>query len=321
MVSAPLFSWGQFDFKLRTLLPETEQGLDSVVNYEINMGGYSYAFVRDLLVEELEDLKRCKNLVHLRIILPGNMTEIPSQLWQLSNLTCLELDMFSVEHISDSIGRLKNITRLRLDSEGLQDLPDSLISLSRLDVLSIVSSCRMADSSLSMIKKLSLKALEIHADMWIRDCESFNSLEWIATIKSLEVLSLCNVKVPTGLNKLPNLKVLQIGGVNKLPEDFVEFPSLKIVDFSSCEWLGAIPVNLTTFSAESTVHLVVNDSKKRFLNPSVKVWKKNNSKPKVHWKYGYSSVNRRTLYLMFDYLDEEDQADFDYVTVPSWERN
>ena len=173
------------------------------------------------------------------------LTEIPIEIFQLSNLTELRLGYNQIKVISPEIGQLTNLTRLRLGNNQVSVIPAEIEQLTNLTILSLVNNqVKVVPSQLSQLTNLTKLRL------------SGNQIEVVPAalfqLTKLEILDLADNQIkliPTEIGQLTSLTELKLAGNQFLvvPTEIGQLTNLKLLDLSF-NLIYRIPIHIGNLS-------------------------------------------------------------------------
>ena len=173
------------------------------------------------------------------------LTEIPIEIFQLSNLTELRLGYNQIKVISPEIGQLTNLTRLRLGNNQVSVIPAEIEQLTNLTILSLVNNqVKVVPSQLSQLTNLTKLRL------------SGNQIEVVpaalSQLTKLEILDLADNQIkliPTEIGQLTSLTELKLAGNQFLvvPTEIGQLTNLKLLDLSF-NLIDRIPIHIGNLS-------------------------------------------------------------------------
>ena len=173
------------------------------------------------------------------------LTEIPIEIFQLSNLTELRLGYNQIKVISPEIGQLTNLTRLRLGNNQVSVIPTEIEQLTNLTILSLVNNqVKVVPSQLSQLTNLTKLRL------------SGNQIEVVpaalSQLTKLEILDLADNQIkliPTEIGQLTSLTELKLAGNQFLvvPTEIGQLTNLKLLDLSF-NLIDRIPIHIGNLS-------------------------------------------------------------------------
>ena len=173
------------------------------------------------------------------------LTEIPIEIFQLSNLTELRLGYNQIKVISPEIGQLTNLTRLRLGNNQVSVIPAEIEQLTNLTILSLVNNqVKVVPSQLSQLTNLTKLRL------------SGNQIEVVpaalSQLTKLEILDLADNQIkliPTEIGQLTSLTELKLAGNQfpVVPTEIGQLTNLKLLDLSF-NLIDRIPIHIGNLS-------------------------------------------------------------------------
>ena len=214
---------------------------------------YRYGF-NYLLTKSPDDLKKStlRSLIEGTSIKLSNceLSEIPSLLYEFTNLTKLDLSSNNIKKIPAKVKAFKNLEVLNLSDNNLVELDDELTELTNLTKL---------DLSSNNIKKIPAK-VKAFKNLEILNLSDNNLVELDSAFAELTKLKELNIsnnsfrKFPDVLSKMENLEVLIIFNLNILsigesfsvPTDFSKLSKLKELN------LLASDIGISTFCGHFT---------------------------------------------------------------------
>ncbi|XP_062113644.1 disease resistance-like protein DSC1 [Humulus lupulus] len=225
----------------------------------------------------IPSLTRAQNLQYLKLEYCKSLTELPSHLQHLPELTtislsgCSSLDKFpqlpkklkslymsgtSIYEVPSSIEYLTNLEVLLLsDCERLESLPTTLSKLLSLEYLNM-DGC----SNLSRLPEI-LGPMEDLMFLFLNNTAIKTLPSTIENLVNLETLDLRRCRelelIPTSIYQLENLKLLNVSGcmkLNKLPPMSVGLQSLSRLNLSDCSLLE-IPDQLGALASLESLDL------------------------------------------------------------------
>lgn len=192
-------------------------------------------------------------------IVNRNLTDFPTEIFQLKNLKSLDLSKNKLTHLPVEINALTNLSRLVLSSNLLTDtsfcdfknlhlraiylannqlstIPKTILDLPNLDYL---------DLDNNQIQKISREIARLKKMMWLRIGSNLLKKlpKEIGNLSMLKRLDLSNnqlTTLPDSFLQLTNLNRLKLGGnkINALPESFENLSSLKELTIEISEEFG-----------------------------------------------------------------------------------
>lgn len=172
------------------------------------------------------------NLKYLQLRSTENITEIPTEISNLSKLEYLDLDNNKIEKISDEISKSTSLKTLILSRNNLTFIPNSISKLVNLEKLNL-SSNKITNISSHITKLIKLKYLNLANNKQSQQISSE-----ILKLEKLEELDLYGNQlksIPISLFQLNNLKILDLRGnsIEKIPEKISELIQLEELYLSS----------------------------------------------------------------------------------------
>jgi small GTP-binding protein len=168
--------------------------------------------MNDEYKEALERIEKAKKEKSTELHLGGlSLTALPDQLFELSQLTSLDLNYNQLTEFPEEIGKLSQLTKLHLGYNELEQLPSSLVHLNKLEELYIYGNyISRLPKEFSQLKELKVLSLSMN-----RLSQFPGELLEITGLTRLE-LSNNNIKeVPGEISKLKNLKRLSPGNIKE----------------------------------------------------------------------------------------------------------
>ena len=153
------------------------------------------------------------------------LTEIPSEIFQLSQLTKLNLDNNQITKIPDAIKVLSNLQVLDLGGNKITEIPNAITALSNLQAL-ILSVNQIKEIPDAIVTLSNLQTLFLHKNKITEIPDA------IAALSNLQILSLENnqiTKIPDAIAALSNLQYLFLGGnkITEIPDAITKISNLK----------------------------------------------------------------------------------------------
>jgi internalin A len=161
-----------------------------------------------------------------------NLSELPSEIWKLTNLTLLDLSYNQINFLPESIGQLTNLTSIHIRDNQLNAIPESIGQLTELTSIHLSSN-------------------------------QLNSLpESIGQLTNLTTLYLSNNQLnslPESIGQLTNLTSLYLGNnqLNTLPESICQLNHLILFSLSDNQ-LNALPESIGQLTNLTSFHLRYN---------------------------------------------------------------
>jgi len=148
---------------------------------------------------------------------PPQLTELPDSLWQLTQLTSLNLSSNQLTTLPDWLGQLTQLTELDLSNNQLTALPDSLGQLTQLTSLDL-SSNQLTSLPDSLGQLTQLQTLYIKFNLDLKRLPK--SLGNLTKLQSLEITVNKDLSIPDSIGNLTQLQSLKIFGydLERLPE-------------------------------------------------------------------------------------------------------
>ncbi len=187
----------------------------------------------------------------------GNqLTELPNEIWQLSNLTTLNLFDNQLRELPEAIGRLTSLTTLNLSENRLTKLPEAINLLTSLTTLNL--SCNQLRELPEAIGQLtSLTTLHL-SDNQLRELPAA-----IGRLTSLTTLHLSRNKLtelPAAIDRLTSLTTLHLSDnqLRELPAAIGRLTSLTTLHLSDNQ-LTELPAAIGPLTSLTTLNLSVNE--------------------------------------------------------------
>jgi internalin A len=183
-----------------------------------------------------------------------NLTEIPTEVFQIQNLTSLYLGNNQIVEIPDMIAQLKNLEVLHLSRNQIVKIPDAIIQLQNLTWLNL-SRNQIVEIPDAITQLENLTWLNLDNNQIVKIPDTITQLE------NLTWLNLDNnqiVKVPDEIIELRNLKKLDISN-NKITEILKPIKYLSTIehfDFSNNP-LAIFPEILHTSKQEEILNFLL----------------------------------------------------------------
>jgi internalin A len=155
------------------------------------------------------------------------LTEIPSEIFQLSQLTKLDLSNNKITEIPDVIAALSNLQQLDLADNKITEIPDAISALYNLQELDLsrnqITEIPDAIAALSNLQRLDLGSNQITE---IPDALLSHSRSETATLSNLQRLDLGSnqiTEIPDVITQLVNLKrlVLENNPITNVPPEII----------------------------------------------------------------------------------------------------
>lgn len=155
-----------------------------------------------------EALREPERVVHLELR-KDDLTEIPGEIWQFTNLEILDLGKNDIQSVPDSIQKLTHLRVLILEKNELSHFPNALLNLPNLEELYLSGNdIRHLPENIDTLQKLTI------LDMWSTRLED----------------------LPEGIKRLPNLRRLDLRQSYMSQQQF---------DREYTGWLNGVEVLLT----------------------------------------------------------------------------
>ena len=201
------------------------------------------------------------------------IASVPTEIRAFKNLQYLNLSQCPIRILPDWIGEFPNLQTLVLSEMSLAALPASLAQLQNLETLDIGFNLDLKQGFEHIFKLPNLKNLKIDcrdfnltADLknlsklevlQLNDLQNFEELAFVydlPNLKTLELVSGENVKLPLGISKLTHLETftLSVLPLYELPEDFAALPKLK--NFSYVGLYTYILINDTSMALKVNIN-------------------------------------------------------------------
>ncbi len=172
------------------------QEVDSITNY------YKKVTTLDNLKINPDD-----SAAVVKLVLKGKkMTQIPKEIFRLSNLEYLDLSGNKIDSLPKAIGQLKNLKVLILEGNKMEALPEEMYLLKNLQVLRLgKNNIYYMSSKIGQLDQLTI------LDLWNNNVAEFP--DEISNLQHLKVLDLRSVSMNEDqqyqiIKLLPNTKVL-----------------------------------------------------------------------------------------------------------------
>ncbi|MFX1323465.1 MAG: leucine-rich repeat domain-containing protein [Promethearchaeota archaeon] len=199
-----------------------------------------------------------KYLSSLKILILryNQLTKLPNWIKKLDCLEVLNVNVNSLNQLSDSIGELKNLKELLLWQNELNYLPNPIGNLKNLEILNLrLNQIKELPSSIGKLS--SLKELNLHDNqlIWLPDS--------IGSLNKLEILNLswnCIKALPESLGELTKLKTLDLerNELVSLPENIGSLSSLKYLNLSDNK-LKIIPESIGKLTSLQYLNISRNE--------------------------------------------------------------
>ncbi len=207
-----------------------------------------------IALKRIEEAKQ-KNLKKL-VLFKLQLTELPKEIFELSNLTELDLSHNELSSLPESISKLSNLSILELYYNQLSSLPESISKLSDLTELSLGGNeLTSLPNSISRLRNLT--SLGLYGN-------KLNSLpKRFSKLSNLTYLNLNNNflrRLPESITKLINLTKLslKVNGLRSLPESISKLSNLTELDLSHNE-LSSLPEGISNLSNLTELNLWGNE--------------------------------------------------------------
>ncbi|MFV0379769.1 MAG: leucine-rich repeat domain-containing protein [Anaerorhabdus sp.] len=225
-------------------------------------------------ITNIDVVTKVSQLSELRLVSNQKLESIPENLGDNSKLRVLEINNNDlIKSIPDSINNLKKMVFLTIsDNDLITEVPDSLGNLEQLILLKISQSkITKLPEDIGKLKKLETLDLSIEETGLLTELpEGITELENLKNLYVSKNFNVSNIKedsftgiiypitkLPSGLNKLKNLEVLQLDNLmlKEIPEELSELSKLWYLRFDYNEvseipeWISKSKT-LTTLSFE-----------------------------------------------------------------------
>ncbi|KAI8504411.1 hypothetical protein Bbelb_175290 [Branchiostoma belcheri] len=193
-----------------------------------------WSLQKEAMALDLVPRKNCDDQWEIDLSCRG-LTEIPPEVFHITDLQVLNLFGNNIEHISGDIGQLLRLKKLDLGSNILTSLPPQLCSLSELDELNL------NDNQLTTLpdKFGRLRALQV---LYLKDNALKDLPHSIYDIESLERLYITNNMI----ERLPD----DFGRLKSLKDCYISSNRLRFLPDSFCEMENLVKVNLSDNAIE-----------------------------------------------------------------------
>ncbi|XP_078688980.1 uncharacterized protein LOC144920576 isoform X1 [Branchiostoma floridae x Branchiostoma belcheri] len=183
---------------------------------------------------DLVPRKNCDDQWEIDLSCRG-LTEIPPEIFHITDLQVLNLFGNNIEHISGDIGQLLRLKKLDLGSNSLTSLPPQLCSLIELEELNL------NDNHLTTLpdKFGRLRALQV---LYLKDNALKDLPHSICDIEELERLYITNNMI----ERLPD----DFGRLKSLKDCYISSNRLRFLPDSFCEMENLVKVNLSDNAIE-----------------------------------------------------------------------
>ena len=163
------------------------------------------------------------------------LTEIPPEIFQLSNLQILALFSNKITKIPNAIAALSNLQDLSLANNQITEIPDGLLSHSRSETAALPN-LQWLDLSSNKITKIPdvIAALSNLQDLSLADNQITEIPDVIASLSNLQWLDLSHnqiTKIPDAIAALSNLQTLNLysNQITEIPDAITQLINLKIL--------------------------------------------------------------------------------------------
>ena len=165
------------------------------------------------------------NLKYLELRSTENITEIPSEISNLSKLEYLDLDNNKIEKISDEISKLTSLKTLILSRNNLNSIPDCIVNIINLEKLDL-SSNKITNIAGEILKLEKLEELDLSGNQ-LKSIPI--SLFHLSNLKILDLRGNSIEKIPEKISELIQLEELYLSSnkIKELPNSLFELSNLK----------------------------------------------------------------------------------------------
>jgi internalin A len=185
----------------------------------------------------------------------NQITKIPDAIAALSNLQQLDLGVNQITKIPDAIAALSNLQRLDFSFNQITEIPDAIAALSNLDTLYLHS---------NQIKEIpdAIAALSNLDTLYLARNKITKIPDVIAALSNLQQLSFGSnqiTKIPDAIAALSNLRELDIGNnqITEIPDAITTLSNLKLLSFGNNK-ITKIPDAIAALSNLQGLVLSVN---------------------------------------------------------------
>ncbi|MBW4464489.1 MAG: leucine-rich repeat domain-containing protein [Pegethrix bostrychoides GSE-TBD4-15B] len=176
----------------------------------------------------------------------GNqLTDLPDEIVNLTNLTELDLSSNRITQIPDSISRLSNLTKLYLWGNQLTEIPDSITQLSNLTELHLGGNqITQIPDSITQLSKLRVLYLWGNQITQIPD-----SITQLFNLKLLVLWGNQITQIPDSITQLSKLRVLYLGRnqITQIPDSITQLFNLTELYLDNNQ-ITQIPDSITQLS-------------------------------------------------------------------------
>ncbi|AUP79786.1 leucine-rich repeat domain-containing protein [Flavivirga eckloniae] len=194
-----------------------------------------------------------KNLTELYIHL--DLTELPPEIFELENLTELDLSSNQLSSLPDGISKLTDLTKLYLSSNQLSSLPDGISKLTDLTELDL-SSNQLSSLPDDISKLTNLTGLYLISNQLSSLPDDISKL---TDLTELDLSSNQLSSLPDGISKLTNLTELDLSSnqLSSLPDDISKLTDLTGLYLSSNQ-LSSLPDGISKLTGLTWLYLSSN---------------------------------------------------------------
>jgi Leucine-rich repeat (LRR) protein len=222
--------------------------------------------------------KRYGNQKNIRLSF-DNLTEVPSYIFDLKQVEELSIAYNNLTQIPEDIGKLSNLRSLEFQNNKIKKLPRTMSGLDSLSevffcnnmnweqVFSVLSKCKSFKSAIfwdvgldsvpsAILQCQNIEKIDLKGNSKINYEKAFDILSRLKNLKELTV-SFNTKSIPSGLNKLQSLQVLNIehSEIETIPDEIGELTNLKELHFRYCSELTKIPKSVKNCKNLSKVSL------------------------------------------------------------------
>jgi Leucine-rich repeat (LRR) protein len=188
----------------------------------------------------------------------NQLTSIPESIAQLQNLKIISLYNNQLTSIPESIVQLQNLQILNLRSNQLTSISESITQLQNLQILSLGNN-PLTSIFESITKLKNLQILHLHSNQLTSISES------IFQLKNLQGLNLHSnqlTSVPESIIQLENLQILDLNNnqLTSIPESITQLKNLQVLTLRNNQ-LTSIPGSMIQLQNLQTLDLVNNQIK------------------------------------------------------------
>jgi Leucine-rich repeat (LRR) protein len=211
-------------------------------------------------LEKIREAKKSKSSdLDLSLIIDDpreKLTDLPEEIFELSWLTALSLDLNQLSTLPDSIIKLQNLRDLFLGGNQLGTLPESITQLQNLTRLSL------AFNDLSSLPE-SITQLQNLRDLYLGGNQLSTLPESITQLQNITKLDLRHNQLsalPASISLLQNLTALDLRGnqIHTLPESIIQLQNLTTLDLSGNQ-LHTLPESIRQLQNLTTLDLSNNE--------------------------------------------------------------